>query len=196
MINPIDDPNNVFNILVAERNQRISECKNEINKLKKENEQKTNQINYYYKLYKDIKNQLSNKEKEIKNLQNTNKELNEQLSELKDNVSKQEKKIVSLNDEIYKLRNMNQTDNSKISDLIDEISQKDEQIKKLQNQNNYNTNSYTNDTNDFLLPLSIKFCSLDCSIDDQIDCFSFETFSEVEERIYQKYPYLKNSNIF
>ena len=86
--------------------------------------------------------------------------------------------------------------NNQINNLKNEINIKDNQINQLRQQLqniNLNNNINNNQINraDFK---SVTFISTDNSICYSIPCCGFDTFAEVEEKLYKEYPEYRETN--
>ena len=69
---------------------------------------------------------------------------------------------------------------------MDEIKQKDNELNKL--------NSIITKFSKLLNPINIKFRSSNSSIVYEIICYYSEIFLNVEEKLYQNFPELRNKN--
>ena len=94
--------------------------------------------------------------------------------------------------EITNLKNIIFNKDNEIFNLNKTILSKDGEIMnlKLQLQSN-NVNKKSVNFDDIIV---IKFYSLDQNINYGVKCLKTDTFSEVEEKLYQKYPDYRNTN--
>ena len=84
----------------------------------------------------------------------------------------------------------NNINNNEILNLKYQLSQKDNEIKdlKLKSQNN-------NEKNKQLFDMILFFQSQDQEINNvAIKCLSSDTFAEIEEKLYKKFPNFRNTN--
>ena len=196
------DVNDYINILVNERNytlaekereisnykQELNECKKKIEKMENELNNKDNQINNNQSLLKDNRIQLQNIKNQLQDEINSKQELKRKLTSYKSKYMNQGTKINSLQTEINNIRQKNKYNNNKIISLLEEIKIKDEELKKL------NLIIKVTKSNDKLSePITISFSS--SYINEGIVCHYNDTFSEIEEKLYQKYPLLKQDNV-
>ena len=104
-------------------------------------------------------------------------------------ISNQKVNIDSLNSEIENMRTKNDYNNKKVISLMDQIKQKENELTRL----TFIITKFSKQLN----PLSIIFRSMDSSINIEIYCYYSEIFSNVEERLYQSFPQLRNTyNLF
>ena len=151
----------------------------------KEKEKLKSDLNYYKTEYEKLK-------KENDKLRNDNKILNNALIKANQTISdfnNKPKDNANLN-EILNLKNLILTKDNEILNIKNTILSKDTEIMnlKLQLQNNENKKSVNIDDIIF-----INF-SLDENINCGIKCLKTDTFAEVEEKLYQKYPDYRNTN--
>ena len=150
------------------KEELINSYKNEIKDLK-------NKLNDYKNGNEILKNELDEYEKEIKIIKdelNSYKKLKETFREI---LNKNENKIKNLTDENTKLKN--------------------ELLKLDKNASNLNIN----ENNDEKLAdvdniISLNFISEDEKINCNIKCLKTDIFAFVEEKLYQKYEELRESN--
>jgi N-terminal acetyltransferase B complex non-catalytic subunit len=214
----------MINILVKERNQTLADrekqiklyknsyndsqreltnIKNQLNNKQNEIDNIQNQLNNSQIQLNNIQvqlvdtqNKLKNAQYQIQNLQNqliiTQNELqiekncNKELKLKESNQTMVNKKIDSLNSEIIDMRVKYDFNNKKIVNLMDEIKQKDNELNKL--------NSIITKFSKLLNPINIKFRSSNSSIVYEIICYYSEIFLNVEEKLYQNFPELRNKN--
>ena len=127
-------------------------------------------------------------------LENEIKELNEKLIKANKVINNQIKEIEELKNKINSFKNLD--NNNQINNLKNEINMKDNQIIQLRQQLeniNLNNNINNNQINrvDFK---SVTFISTDNSICYSIPCCGFDTFAEVEEKLYKEYPEYRETN--
>ena len=127
-------------------------------------------------------------------LENEIKELNEKLIKANKVINNQIKEIEELKNKINSFQNLD--NNNQINNLKNEINMKDNQIIQLRQQLeniNLNNNINNNQINrvDFK---SVTFISTDNSICYSIPCCGFDTFAEVEEKLYKEYPEYRETN--
>ena len=157
------------------------------NNIDKEKEKLKSDLTYYKTEYENLK-------KENKQLQDENTKLNNELikaNKVIANFSNNSKDNSNLN-EITNLKNIIFNKDNEILNLKNIILSKDVEINnlKLQLQSNDINNKPVN-FNDIMV---INFYSLDQNINYGIKCLKTDTFAEVEEKLYQKYPDFRNSN--
>ena len=170
-INELEKKLNEFNL-----KNKISE--NEIKKLKDIILNKENEI----KIIKDEANKYK-VENEI--LKNENKKLNKDLLKLKEVVNEKHSK----NDKIDNTEINKSKDEFLLS--TDKLNIKNNEINELKNIKNYKIEESKYNMNDTLV---INFISLDSTVDYDIGCSATDVFAEVEEKLYQKYDDLRNTN--
>ena len=143
------------------------------------------------------KNNLINEDNNliIKKYENEIKDLKEQLNKANKIIDKQKIEIQELKNQINSFKNI---DNNQINNLINDIINKTNQInqlmKQLQNINlNNNGNIQNNQINRSDLK-SITFISTDSSICYSIPCSGYDTFAEIEEKLYKEYQELRETN--
>ena len=141
-----------------------------------------------------------------------NRQLQVEIQKLNNIIQNQKNEIINLKSELQKYININQNLNSIINQMNikmknniinnNEINKLINENKSLKNQLILKDNEINNlrlkknvkrvyDLNDIIV---INFISIDNSIHEGIGCLADETFAEVEERFYQKYDYLRNTN--
>ena len=121
---------------------------------------------------------------------NENKKLKEKLIEANQKIEAQKKEIQELKYQISMIKSEGMT---QVNSLMEIIDKKDKQIKQLRDKpNNKNVNSVN--FNDIK---TVQFMSMDIIVNFAIACIGTETFSEVEEKLYKKYPeYRETDNRF
>ena len=157
------------------------------NNIDKEIEKLKSDLTYY-------KTECEKLKKENKKLKDENTKLNNELiitNKIIANFSNNRKDNTNLN-EITNLKNIILNKDNEILNLKNIIISKDVEINnlKLQLQNN-NANKKKVDFDDIMV---IDFYSLDQQLNCGIKCLKTDTFAEVEEKLYQKYPDFRNSN--
>jgi len=141
--------------------------------LKNENKKLKEDLNYYRTEYEKLK-------KEYDKLKNENDKLNNELNKTNKIISNyynESKENTNLN-EIIKLKNIILNKDNEILDLK----------LKLQRDNNAKKSVNYDDI------LFIHFISPDQRINCPIKCLKTETFAEVEEKLYQQYENLRETN--
>ena len=84
------------------------------------------------------------------------------------------------------MRTKNEFNNKKVVSLMDEVKKNKNEITQL--------NSIVTKFSKQLNPIIVYFRTLDASINDLFYCSYIEQFSCVEERLYQRYPQLRQTN--
>ena len=138
--------------------------KEDLDKYKKENEQLKSNLDKYKKENEQLKADLFKANKIISGIQ-TNKANNNELKNISD-------------DEYNKLKYQLTLRESEIKDLKD----------KLQKTSIGNVNVNYNDI------MVINFISMDSSVQCGIKCLPTDIFAEVEEKLYQRFDNLRNTN--
>ena len=138
--------------------------KEDLDKYKKENEQLKSNLDKYKKENEQLKADLLKANKIISGIQ-TNKANNNELKNLSD-------------DEYNKLKYQLTLRENEIKDLKD----------KLQKTSKGNVNVNYNDI------MVINFISMDSSVQCGIKCLPTDIFAEVEEKLYQRFDNLRNTN--
>lgn len=136
-------------------------------------------------LYK-TQNMLKNAQDEFKNEIQKNNELMKQIDNLNQIISKNENYSNALKNEIYEMRNKNEFNNNKVVSLTDELKMKEEEKNKLL--------EIIKDGNKLNKLLTINFKSVDGTINETINCHYYDSFSKIEDSLYQAYPNKKNIN--
>ena len=133
------------------------------------------------------------------------KKMQEEIKKLNIIIQNQKNEIINLNSKLQNYMNENQNLKSKINQMNinsnNEINNLRNEIKNLKNQLNIKDNEINNlklkknvrpcDFNDIIV---INFISTDYMVNKGIKCLVDETFAEVEERLYQIYDELRNTN--
>ena len=164
-----------FNLLVDVYNKKANDS---IEKL----QEKENELNIYRLQLEEIRSQLQ-EEKNSKN------ELNRKLNLYKNKSINQTTRINSLQNEINNMRNKNKHNNDKIISLLEEIKIKNGELKRL------NSIIKVTKSNDKLKdPITITFTS--SVINEDIVCYYDDIFSQVAEKLFQKYPSLNRDNVY
>ena len=203
-----DNNKNLSNINENDKaiKEELGNCQNEIKHLKDE-------LDNYKKMNEKIKNELYNHEK---NNQILNDQLNgfkifkENFKEIKNSY---EKEIKKLKDENFQLRNEltkvnkimgnlehNNKTNEKGNDNFNEINYLKKIIKSKEmeidilNIRLKNIQSNKKLLVDFENIMVINFISSDNKINCGIKCLKTDTFTEVEEKLYQKYEEYRETN--
>ena len=117
---------------------------------------------------------------------NLNKDLRDKLDKSSQTISKQKEKIDALNSEVNNMRVKFDFNNKKVVSLMDQIKQKENEVMKL--------TSLITKLSKQLNPINIIFRTMDSSVNTSIVCYYHETFSAVEERLYNNFPNLRNPN--
>ena len=145
---------------------------------------------YYFQYYTDdYKNLLNNKK-----INNNNILQNEEINKLKNDLFKANQIIEQQNEKIKDLENQLKNNNI-IKSLKNEIKLKDKEINELKmklEKINLNKNIFDKES-----IRCVNFKSIDENINYAIPCIKTDLFSEIEEKLYKKYPqYRKTKNYF
>ena len=141
---------------------------------------------------------MNNSQNKINNLRNqlsnANKIINQQtlkIQELQNNLNYCNNTINDLNNTLNNL-------NNNITNYKNLIIQKDLELNNLRTQlSNYNSNNINIPNNpnvNFNDVMCVNFISGDQQIHYAITCLRSNTFAEVEEKLYQKFPVYRNTN--
>jgi len=164
-----------FNLLVDVYNKKANDS---IEKL----QEKENELNIYRLQLEEIRSQLQEEK-------NSKKELIRKLNLYKNKSINQTTRINSLQNEINNMRNKNKHNNDKIISLLEEIKIKNGELKRL------NSIIKVTKSNDKLKdPITITFTS--SVINEDIVCYYDDIFSQVAEKLFQKYPSLNRDNVY
>ena len=180
------------------KNYQLNNKQNEINNIQSQLNNAQIQLNNTQNQLTDTQNKLKNAQYQIQNLQNqltikqneleieknSINELNNKLTESNQSITN--KTIDSLNSEILDMRVKYDFNNKKIVSLMDEIKLKENEIKKLY--------SIITKFSKQLNPISVKFRTSNSSKEYEIICYYNEIFLNVEEKLYQNFPELRNKN--
>lgn len=193
----------MINLLVQERNYTLEEKERQINYYREKYNDSSNQI-------QDLINQLNDKDNQINNIQNllnyykgenqnlqtqlqneinSKNELENKLRDYNNQIANKDSIISSLNNTINENINKNQINNKKIIDLMNTVNKNEEEIKKLNL-----IIKVTNGYDKLKEPISITFNSTVPFINYKINCHHDDIFSEIEEKLYQIFPSLKEGN--
>ena len=178
------------------KNYQLNNKQNEINNIQNQLNNTQIQLNSIQGQLTDTQNNLKNAQYQIQNLQNQltiaqnelqiEKNFNNDLKLKESNQTINNKKIDSLNSEIIDMRAKYDFNNKKIVNLMDEIKQKENELKKL----NFIITKFSKELN----PINIKFKTSNSSKEYEIICYYSEIFLNVEEKLYQNFPELRNKN--
>ena len=153
----------------------------------KEKEKLKSDLNYYKTEYEKLKKENNKLQDENTIFHNELIKINKIIAEFSNNT----KDNNNLN-EITNLKNIICNKDKEIINLKNIIVSKESEIMnlKLQLQNN-NVNKQLFNIDDVMV---INFYSEDKNINYGIKCLKTDTFAEVEEKLYQKYPDYRNTN--
>ena len=143
--------------------------------------------NSYIQLKYSNDNSYSSKDDEIKNLK-------EELNKTKKIVEEQKMKIKELEKEI---NCTNDNTAEIVQSLQNEIDKRDQEINKLK-KDLENKNINNNIKQELIIKESdmatVYFTSSDQRINFAIPCVKYNTFAEVEEKLYKEYPEFRETN--
>ena len=111
-----------------------------------------------------------------------NKELKEKLNKANKTIEEQK---IEINELKYKITMVKSEGMNQINSLMETIEKKDKQIKELKEQLKKNNSSEVK---------AIRFMSHDQNINFPMTCKGTETFSEIEDKLYNQYPEYRNGN--
>ena len=153
----------------------------------------TNSINLINKLNNNFQNNqimnniLTNKDKEILNLKN-------ELNNARNIIEQQKIEINNLQNQL------NNNNSSNIQSYQNIINQKDKELKNLKSELNNlkleleNIKSQNKKYVDMNKIMTVNFISMDQHIHFAIPCIGTDTFAEVEEKLYKKFPEYRETN--
>ena len=124
---------------------------------------------------------------------NSNNNSNE-INDLKNQLIKANKIIEQQKSKINELQNKLNNYNTTINDYQNIINQKNIELNnlRLQLNNNINNNNMINiNINEMM---SVCFISMDGNVHFAVPCLGQNTFAEVEEKLYKKYPEYRETN--
>ena len=213
--------NNVFNLLLKERNKTVNDLnqkihiyENDLNNLRSENADLHKQIYVLEHQVSSFKNQIYQKNNIIKSLKNQYNILaqekniivsdlsqglnsnNQAINNFKNLILIKDQKIQELKSKVQLLKNqlnnykVNTNSEQEIKQLKKDLQKKEEETKK-----DFKDIS-TTFTATFEEDLKVRFISSDNRLDTTISCFSWDKFSNLEEKLYQKFPEFRNENNF
>ena len=170
----VDNSNiNQNNIIL---NNEITDLKNQIKNLNKEN------INY-------LKNQIKNLNKENINLKNENKILKSEIQNLKNKNKNLNSEIQNLNNKNNILKNQNDKLENEKNNYITQINDLTDRMNKLNlSKGIQNQNVNINDI------VTVLFQSIDQKVQIPMTGTKTELFVKLEERLYEEYKDYKDSN--
>ena len=130
-------------------------------------------------------NNYNNSQNEINNLKS-------ELSKANKIINEQKLKIQELQTQLNIYNNNINNLNNNIKNYQNIINQKDIELNNLKNQllSNNNNNNYFN-LNEMMC---VNFISGDQQIHYAVPCLKSNTFAEVEEKLYQKFPVYRETN--
>ena len=128
---------------------------------------------------------------------NQNNNLNE-INDLKNQLIKANKIIEQQKSKIDELQTKLNNYNTTINNYQNIINQKDNELNNLRLQLNNYMNNITNNNiiNNFNLNemMSVNFISMDGNVHFSVPCLGKNTFAEIEEKLYKKYPEYRETN--
>ena len=157
---------------------------NQINNLKAE-------LDGYIKENNKLKEENTKFIDENSKLKEENNKAKDENSKLKEENTKIKEENIKLKEEIESIKSINNVSNNML-DLLNYVRNKENEIKELKAKldKNYKIANYDE-------AMVINFVSVDGKINEGIICLKTDTFAEVEEKLYQKYPeYREENNIF
>ena len=130
-------------------------------------------------------NNFNNSKNEINNLKSELSKANKIINEQKLKIEELQTQLNTYNNNINNL-------NNNIKNYQNIINQKDIELNNLKNQllSNNNHNNYFN-LNEMMC---VNFISGDQQIHYAVPCLKSNTFAEVEEKLYQKFPVYRETN--
>ena len=165
------------------KNQNQFNNMNSINNQNNMNLNKDNNINNNFQNFQNNQfgnNILQNKDKEILDLKN-------ELSKAKITIEQQKFTIINLQNQLN-------NNNGNIQFYQNIINQKELEINKLklelQNINPQNKGEYVNKNK----IMTVNFISVDQQVHFAVSCIDTDTFAEVEEKLYKKFPEYRETN--
>ena len=127
---------------------------------------------------------------------NQNNNLNK-INDLTNQLIKANKIIEQQKSKIDELQNKLNNYNITINNYQNIINQKNNELNNLKLQlNNINNNINKNIINNFNLNemMSVNFISMDQNVHFSVPCLGKNTFAEIEEKLYRKYPEYRETN--
>ena len=125
-----------------------------------------------------------NEKKDNSTLLKENKELKEKLNEANKTIEEQKKEIQELKNQISMIKSEGMKQINSLNQIIEKKEKENKQLK----------DSQKNIVNDTPKKIFVEFKSLSGGVDCAIQCLETDNFSEVLEKLYEKYPELKNRN--
>ena len=190
-----EDNEKISDINDKNKNSDINEIKKireELNNYKEENKRLKEELNEYKENQeKLIEELLNNNEKDNTKFENEIKSLKEENTKLKNELVKVNKIMANINNNIL---NQKETNNfNEINYLKEIIKSKDKEIDYLniQLKNIQSDNKLLVDYENIIV---VNFVSLDNKLNCGIKCLKSNTFSEVEEKLYQRYEEYRDTN--
>jgi len=169
--------------------KKMKKLEEELNNEKKEKNDIKKELDKEKQINIDLKKELDNEKqinadlkKENENLKkNENKYTNKIKENQKHNINGEQKEFITkLQNDLKNQNNINENNKKLIESLNEKINQKEIEITKLRKE-----------------MMSINLISTDGNIQYSIPCFSSDTFAEIEEKLYKKYPsYRETDNYF
>ena len=131
-------------------------------------------------------NNYNNSQNEINNLKS-------ELSKANKIINEQKLKIQELQTQLNNYNNNINNLNNNIKNYQNIINQKDIELNNLKNQLLSNNNNIINNFN-LNEMMCVNFISGDQQIHYAVPCLKSNTFAEVEEKLYQKFPVYRETN--
>ena len=131
-------------------------------------------------------NNYNNSQNEINNLKSELSKANKIINEQKLKIEELQTQLNTYNNNINNL-------NNNIKNYQNIINQKDIELNNLKNQLLSNNNNIINNFN-LNEMMCVNFISGDQQIHYAVPCLKSNTFAEVEEKLYQKFPVYRETN--
>ena len=122
-----------------------------------------------------------NDKKDNSTLLKENKELKEKLNEANKTIEEQKKEIQELKNQISMIKSEDMKQINSLNQIIEKIEKENKQLK----------DSQKNIVNDTPKKIFVQFNSFGNEVNCAIPCLETDIFSEVEEKLYEKYPKFK-----
>ena len=120
--------------------------------------------------------------------------LKNELNKANKIIEQQKITINNLQNQLNNLNNNINNNNNNIKSYQNIINQKEQELNKLKLELQNSQNKQYIDNNKIM---AINFISMDNKLNVVVPCFDTNTFAEVEEKLYKKFPeYRETNNIF
>ena len=192
---PEQPVNNIIDNIKEKEKENIQIQEEEINKkintINNKNLESINSSNMNNQINLILKADLDKYIKENTKLKEENTKIKDENIKIKDENNKLKEENIKSKEEVENIKSISNISNN-IVDLVMDVRNKEKEINELKTKLDKNYKSVN-----FNEVMVINFISVDGKINEGITCIKTDTFAEVEEKLYQKYPeYREENNVF